>query len=140
MIPINILKLGGGSFTPYLAGGSYTDSEVDPGLAICGIRLGTDGTATNVRLVLGNQAITGEWGRPITASIGSSYEARVTLTSGTLTTGTTGSWLALSSQRDWDVQRNTIGSKACTFTLEIRRVSDSVVVASASYTITATIL
>lgn len=122
-----------------LAGGSYTDTELDPGTAICGIRLAADGTATNVRNAQGNQAISGEWARPIDAGNGALYEARVTVTSGTLTNGTTGSWLALSSQRDWDVQRSTVGSKACTFTLEIRRVSDSVVVASASYTITATI-
>lgn len=122
-----------------LAGGSYTDTELDPGTAICGIRLAADGTATNVRNAQGNQAISGEWARPIDAGNGALYEARVTVTSGTLTTGTTGTWLALSSQRDWDVQRSTVGSKACTFTLEIRRVSDSVVVASASYTITATI-
>lgn len=125
--------------TVTLAGGSYTDSELDPGTAQCGIRLGTDGTATNTRSAIGNQAISGEWARPIDAGNGALYEARVTVTSGTLTAGTTGSWLALSSQRDWYVERSTLGSKACTFTLEIRRVSDSVVVASASYTITATI-
>ena len=138
MNPIKILRMGSGR-TVTLAGGSYSDTEFDPGTAICGIRLAADGTATNVRLSQGNQAISSEWARPLDAGNGALYEARVTVTSGTLTNGTTGSWLALSSQRDWDVERSTVGSKACTFTLEIRRVSDSVVVASASYTITATI-
>lgn len=67
----------------------------------------------------------------------SDYEARATLLSGTLTSGTTGSWQALSTTRTWTRNRTTIGQNTASITLEIRRVSDSVVLDSATITLDA---
>jgi len=68
------------------------------------------------------------WYTPTTGSIGNTYEIRVTATSGTFTSGTVGSWLALSSVRTWTVSSNTL--KTVTFTIEIRVASTSEVVAT----------
>lgn len=65
------------------------------------------------------------------------YEARVTVTSGSLTSGTTGTWLALSTSRQWEVSRATTGSSNVTFTLEIRRASDGTVLDTATITLAA---
>jgi len=59
------------------------------------------------------------WASPTTTGIGSSYWVRVTPTSGTFTSGTTGSWVSLSSGQAWS--KNTTGSGTATvlYTLEI---------------------
>lgn len=97
-----------------------------------------DGTATYSTLGGGSGSFPGEWVSPANSGNAALYEARATLTSGTFTSGTAGSWLALSSTRSWNVTQGSAGTKTAVFTLEIRRVSDSVVVASVSITLTAT--
>lgn len=80
----------------------------------------------------------GDWITP-KAAAGAAYECRATLISGTLTSGTTGSWLALSTTRTWGVNSGSPpGKKVCTFTLEIRRASDGVVLDTATITVDAT--
>jgi hypothetical protein len=66
------------------------------------------------------------------------YEARVTVLSGSLTAGTSGSWLSLGSDQTW-TRNDTLGggSSICSFTLEIRRASDGTVMASGSITLEA---
>lgn len=80
----------------------------------------------------------GEWFAvaPVTG-IGSDFEARATLTSGTLDGGPTGAWGSLSAGAEWYVSRNISGTKACTFTLEIRRAGSTHVLASAPITVSA---
>lgn len=73
----------------------------------------------------------GAW---LLSGVNSDYEARATTinTTGAATrTGTVGSWLVLSSDRTWRITK-TSGTGLATWdlTIEIRRVSDSVVVAS----------
>lgn len=73
-----------------------------------------------------------QWCTPITES--SNYEARATVTNGSLSGGdATGTWLALSSTRNWF--RNSSGSgnsDTCTIFVEIRRIGTSTVLDSAS--------
>ena len=55
------------------------------------------------------------------------YEAFVTVTSGTLTSGTTGSWVALSATQTWTkTATNTFAT--CAFTLQLRIAATGVVV------------
>ena len=78
----------------------------------------------------------GDWISP-KASAPSDYEVQATLVSGTLSTGTTGSWLALSSNRSWTLQRVTVGvATQVTLTIEIRKGSGAVL-ASATVTLDA---
>lgn len=52
-----------------------------------------------------------------------SYEVRATETAGTVTTGTVGSWLALSTTRTWTKTRtsDSPGTDSVTLTVEIRK-------------------
>jgi hypothetical protein len=61
-----------------------------------------------------------EWSDIESPTVGDSYEARLVTTTGTLSSGTADSWLALSSTRSWDVSQNGLGTKVFTGTLEIR--------------------
>jgi hypothetical protein len=76
-----------------------------------------------------------QWCTPTTEA--SNYEVLVTVTSGSLSTGTAGSWLALSSTQTW-TRTATIGnSNTCVFTVEIRRVGTATVLDSATITLEA---
>lgn len=72
-----------------------------------------------------------QWIVPRSAA-GANYEARATVTSGTLTSGTTGTWLPLSTSRSWDVQTGAPGSIEATITVEIRFAPTAEVLTSAS--------
>lgn len=76
-----------------------------------------------------------QWCTPTTEA--SNYEVLVTVTSGSLSTGTAGSWLALSSTQTW-TRTATIGTaNTCVFTVEIRRVGTFTVLDSATITLEA---
>jgi hypothetical protein len=72
----------------------------------------------------------GDWITPKTNM--ALYECRATMISGTLTSGTTGSWMALSSDRTWTLTRTADGTSTASFTLEIRRASDGTVMDTAT--------
>lgn len=73
-----------------------------------------------------------QWCTPTAQS--SNYEALVTLTSGTLSGGSgTGTWLALSTTRNWYVEEFTPGgSKLCQFTVQIRKIGTGTVLDTAT--------
>jgi hypothetical protein len=72
----------------------------------------------------------------------SSFEVRATVTSGTLTSGTTGSWLACSSDRTWSITNSAANNSTVSvvMTVEIRNASTLVVADSATITLEATSL
>ena len=76
-----------------------------------------------------------QWCTP--ASLTSNYEARVTITSGALTGGSgTGTWLALSTTRNWFIENGVSGTfEQCIFTVEIRRIGTTTVLDSATITL-----
>ena len=68
------------------------------------------------------------------------YEALVTVTSGSLSGGTVGSWVALSTSRAWFVQEFSSGSSnLCTFTVQIRRIGTSTTLDTATITLEAVV-
>lgn len=69
----------------------------------------------------------------------SAYDARVTMITGALTTGTAGTWLNLASTRDWSITDGTPGdgSVTCSFTVEIRNAASLVVLTSATIELSA---
>jgi len=69
------------------------------------------------------------------------FEARVTVTSGVLSGGSgTGTWLALSTTRNWYVEEFTSGnSNDCTFTVEIRNASSGTVLDTATINLSAAV-
>lgn len=108
-----------------------TDSEVR-------FRLNSSGVAQSYTTTdAAYTDISGEW---LASGLNSDFESRATLLTGTLTSGTTGTWQVLSTSREWTVAfTGANGNKECSFTLEIRRVSDSVVVATATITLRAVV-
>lgn len=84
----------------------------------------------------GPSNIPGEWLR---AGAAADYEVRATLISGTVSSGTTGAWQSLATTRQWSRNRTTIGSSSCALTIEIRRAVDSVVVTTATITLSANV-
>ena len=70
----------------------------------------------------------------------SNYEARVTLISGTTPSGSVGTWVALSSTRDWTIQETIPGdTDTSSFTVEIRRTGTTTVLDSATIDLSATV-
>ena len=70
------------------------------------------------------------------------FEARVTVTVGVLSGGSgTGTWLALSTTRNWYVEEFTSGNtNNCTFTVDIRRASTGTIVDTATIDLSAGVL
>lgn len=68
------------------------------------------------------------------------YEVRATLNSGTLTSGTTGTWLSLGTTRTWTVERSAVGSSSASLTIEVRLIGGSTVLATGNVNITADVI
>jgi hypothetical protein len=86
------------------------------------ITFNSNGTVSSV----GNVATyTTDWIDP-TSAAPDDYEIRATISSGTMTSGTFGSWLALTSNRTWSKTQFTVGSSSAQVLFEIRKGSGSV--------------
>jgi hypothetical protein len=108
---------------------------VNPAAATANYTLAADG---DIDRTTGDNNLSdqGDW---ITPKVNmADYECRATVTSGSLSSGTAGSWLALTSSRSWTKQQVINGTSSCVFTLEIRRASDGEVLDTATITLTAT--
>ena len=113
-----------------------TDTRIDPLDATAGIQLENDGDTVEIRPA-GNLDID-DWITP-KSQAGNAYEARVTVNTGTLSSGTSGSWLALDITRSWTVTQTVVGTKTANITLEIRKASTGVVMATKTFNLTATV-
>lgn len=63
------------------------------------------------------------------------FEVRATLNSGSLTSGTVGSWLSLDAARSWSVFRSLAGAQTANLTIEIRRIGTTTILATATINI-----
>jgi hypothetical protein len=122
---------GGGSGTVSISDTGASQTVSSPASATAYYELQNDGD------VMTSSGAGSDW--LIGSVTGSDYECRATIVSGTLSTGTTGSWLALSSHRSWTVTRSSLGSKSCTFDLEIGLVGTSTALDTARIFLTATV-
>lgn len=115
---------------------SVENLEMEPTDSTCSLTLGTTGGITYAANFSGPGDST--WGSGVT---GAEYEARATVTVGSLTSGTAGSWLSLSSARTWSKTRTSDfgGTEFVTFTLEIRDALTQVVKDSSTVTLSATV-
>ena len=110
-------------------------SSVGSGSQTATYTLESDGDVVRATTPLGSSDI-GDWIDP-KASAPSDYEVRATLNSGTLTSRTTGSWLALTSNRSWTLTQATVGAATqVDLTIEIRKGSGATL-ASATITLEA---
>lgn len=116
---IHQMLLAAGGLSEYPGGfsGPYIDHNTPANAAGCTLTLKTDGTWT-----LGSSSNllndSGNWVLSDDAAPGNAHWVRATLTSGVLTTGTTGAALALSSNISWSRTANT-GNATAVLTIEI---------------------
>lgn len=106
---------------PALPNSNFRADAVSPFIAICNYTWESDGDIIESfeEADVPNTTDRGDWIVPKSAAPGL-YEVRATVTAGALSSGTTGTWLALTTTRTWSVQRTTNGTSSCTMTIEIR--------------------
>lgn len=122
-----------------LNGRTINSSVGDPADAEAGYRLDQDGKIYQ-RTAFGGaftEIVSDNWILPHSDTLADYYESRATLTAGTCTTGTMGTWEALTADRTWTKTQTVIGSSSCTFLLEIRIASGGSAVAFATITLSA---
>jgi hypothetical protein len=121
------------SSLPRVDAASYTASAYSPSEATVGVRVGADGYL----YVRTGGSYTSRYAWVPAGRAASEYECQFTVSSGTLTSGSVGSWLACSAARTVELVRSVVGSESVVFTLEIRDVSTPADLTSAQITITA---
>lgn len=99
-------------------------------------QLQSSGQARKYTSTSGYVNISNEW---LVSGTSSEFEVKATIVSGTVTSGTIGSWEVLSSDREWTRDRNVIGSVTVVLTIEIRRASDGAILDTATVTLIAEI-
>lgn len=70
----------------------------------------------------------------------SDYDARATLVSGAVSSGTLNTWLNLGTTRSWTRTQTVAGSSAVTLQIEIRLAATGTVLATAQTTLTAQVI
>lgn len=128
-----VLAAVGGAIPPVVAISNTTVSSVSASTATSTFQLEPDGDIG--RYVNAIYTDLGEWITP-TGAAGNAYEAKMTTISGSLSSGTAGSWLALGTLRAW-TRTSSSGTQTYSGTLEIRRASDGTVLDSATITLQA---
>lgn len=118
---------GGGAFLQDVL---YQDDVIDPANAAAEFSLSPTG------LVSGTGQPDYTW---LLAGAAADYEVKADILAGSLSSGTTGSWMSLASARSWSVTRTVVGSNTCQMTVSIRRVSSGVVQTSATKRLTASV-
>ena len=120
------------SLMPASAGSS--DFAISPANASASLTLNADGTW---------DAVPGGAGTWRGGGTSAEYEARFTVTSGALSSGTAGSWLNLGTSRSWARNENRDGiyfESICTGTLEIRTAAaPNTILSSTAVTLTAVV-
>lgn len=104
--------------------GSAFDSQLSPTSATATLRFASNGTIQESSAG-GAFSTIGNWYLPTTTNIGSTpgYWLYATLTSGTLTSGTTGSWIKLDANRDYTCTRASTGMTAAYLSFQISSAS-----------------
>jgi hypothetical protein len=106
-----------------------TSTKITPLDAWCGWRFNVDGTVDRMNSSTASNtgwAYNHDWGTPTGGSPGDDYEIKATLNSGTIDAGdSTGSWLALSTLRRWEVSRTSLGTDTANITIDIRPTGGS---------------
>lgn len=91
--------------------------------AVAGYQIKTDGF--DYEGVNGAFSAIAQWVTPTSAA--SNYEVFATVTSGSLTSGTTGSWVAVSSNPTWTRNRTSVGLVTAIMSMQIREIGTTTV-------------
>jgi len=137
-----VAATGGSGSSPSIALDADTiieDVQPAPGFAQAQFSLTNAGLTTQL---ISSGSFNGDpWCVPGAAS--SDYEVYATLLGGTLTSGTTGSWLNLGTTRTWDVSLTYLGSgidiELAVLNLQIRATGTTEILATGGLTLSATV-
>jgi hypothetical protein len=132
-----------------LTGGAVDAASADPSDANATLRIDSDGSVyqtVNGSTTQLNSST--DWIRPAQFAPGGSTplaggtfnSVRATLQSGDTPSGTLDSWLDLGTDRSWALAQSEPGAKACSLLVEIRGEPGGAVFASATYTLSATVV
>lgn len=121
---------GGGAGSVTLTDAAYTNAVIDPMNASAGFSLSSGGTA------MGSGGASYTW---LNSGTNSDYEVMADNVVGTYSSGTTNTWLVLSTTRAWTRTRTIPGESEVTARFRIRRASDGIVLATATISLTATV-
>lgn len=134
---VNNPAAGGDNFAGFITEVIH-DVEITPTNALAGYRLNLDGTIQRAQQS-GTNNYLGSDSWIIPRANASLYKVKATIISGTLTTGTSGSFLGLEATQTWEKVRTSdvAGVDECVFTLEIQRKSDSVSMKTVTITLQA---
>ena len=140
MTAIFLAVSAGGSERVTVSGETISATALSPTDAIAGVSFQNDGTVDSLINSVSNQIDVGtDWVRPAGAAP-SSYEIRLTVSSGLAPnvpfSAPIDTWLALTTSRNWELERIGAGTNSGTWLIEIRRGSGPVL-ASGSYIISA---
>lgn len=117
--------MGGGSAGSSVTLENVTVSSLGAGTRTAGWKIDADSFVYTLK-----QAVYTQRNQWTTAAV-ADYQVRATLDSGALTTGTAGSWLACSSDREWTVQETVAGITSFAYlTIEVRSAATLIVLAS----------
>lgn len=108
-------------------------ATVSPTACSATLQLTNTGVLNTITTDGGTIAISGEW--LVGSNSGASFEAFVTVTAGTLTSGTTGSWVSLGTTQNWTKTQSATGASTVTFTIQIRETSTQIVRGTATITL-----
>ena len=110
---------------------SSDTAVISPSVALASYALNNTGSAS-----LSGTPIAGQW---LVSGAASDYDVRATVVSGAVngSSDPTGTWLNLGTSRTWQRRQTALGFSSVSLLVEIRRVSDLVVVDSANITLTA---
>lgn len=122
------------SVTIFITDQSVTDFTGASRSASTGYRLTSAGLA-QTQSGLGAYTTVETWCTPTSEAI--NYEVLVTVTAGALSSGTSGTWVPLSSTQTWTRTASIGLSSLCTFTVQIRRTGTSTVLDTATITLEA---
>lgn len=111
-----------------LLGLDPSDAQINPTPATAQYRL----TSTGLEQATGSSDNT--W---LLAGSASDYEVRLTVNSGSLSTGSVGVWESLGTTRTWTLTRGSVGTSTADTTVEIRLTAGGAIVATANVIFTA---
>lgn len=130
MLGAYFASIGAALVSLSVIGSSFGSTQVAVS-ATATLQLDADGDIMETTDTLGTQDV-GNWVNPKTAA-GANYECRLTVNSGSVSSGSTGSWLSLGSNRGWSQSQIGDGLQTANVTLEIRSVASGVVLDSQTF-------
>jgi hypothetical protein len=113
-----------------------TTIAISPTDSTAGYQLNSSGAEQEL-----NQGVASTFNTWVLTGTAANYDVFATLNSGTLFSGTTGTWLNLATTRSWQVQRtnNAAGTNSASLTIQIRPAGGGATLDTANVTLNATV-